>query len=220
MILDAIKSPQTWSKTWLLLLRDKVARLRLHLRLRLSPDWSNEKSMCPIQFVQIQFENALVAHTHRHTGTPGPQLASTSGTAPARLDSGSTGMARALLMSFYCASGVLIAAIFNLIYAPVAQRIDFTIKTAAGRREQGAGGGGSAGLSQFHNAFCMFSRVSRICLPNALWPGCARMYTHPLCPPSFVCLLAGMSFGSKFYAPPPLCTPMYPPICSCTPNRD
>lgn len=144
--------------------------------------------MCPIQFVQIQFENALVAHTqtHRHTGTPGPQLASTSGRALARLDSGSTGMARALLMSFYCASGVLIAAIFNLIYAPVAQRIDFTIKTAAGgSREQG----GSPALSQFHNAFCMFSRVSRICLPNALWPGCARMYT-PSNPPPLVCLFA------------------------------
>lgn len=181
MILDAIKSPQTWSKT--LLLRDKVARLRLHLRL--SPDWSNEKSMCPIQFVQIQFENALVAHTHRHTDTPGPQLASTSGRAMARLDSGSTGMARALLMSFYCASGVLIAAIFNLIYAPVAQRIDFTIKTAAG----GAGGRQRKAVSISQcilHVFACFAHLFAKCLM-------ARMcsYVHPLCLPSpLVCLFA------------------------------
>lgn len=47
--------------------------------------------------------------------TPGPQLASTSGTAASRLRP--AGLHGALLMSFYCASGVLITAIFNLIYA-------------------------------------------------------------------------------------------------------
>lgn len=161
----------------------------------------------------------LVAHLapnwHPH---PARQLVATS--------PGSLARHGALLMSFYCASGVLIAAIFNLIYAPVAQptrwpTIDFTIKRGKGKGRMGvgaAGGGSRVGLSQFHNAFCMFSRVSRICLRNALWPGCARMYTVPLPFPSFllshpslpficlfVCLFVrvGVSFCSKFYAPHP-----------------
>lgn len=185
----------------------------------------------------------LVAHLapnwHPH---PARQLVATS--------PGSLARHGALLMSFYCASGVLIAAIFNLIYAPVAQptrwpTIDFTIKRGKGRsgRRGAAGGGSRVGLSQFHNAFCMFSRVSRICLRNALWPGCARMYTvpvppsplsfchTPLCPSSvclFVCLCAlacpfVASFMRRILCSPPLPSSLsplsgFPPICSCTPN--
>lgn len=67
--------------------------------------------MCPIQFEQIQFENALArAHTWPPIG-----IHIRHGCFPARLDP--AGLHGALLMSFYCASGVLITAIFNLIYA-------------------------------------------------------------------------------------------------------
>lgn len=94
----------------------------------------------------------------------------------------------------------------------------------------------------------MFSRVSRICLRNALWPGCARMYTVPTSPSSYpssplpfchtplslssVCLFVCLcelacpfvaSFMRRILRSPPLPSPLaplsgYPPICSCTPN--
>lgn len=166
-----------------------VAHLRLRLRLASS---SNEKSMCPIQFEQIQFENA--------GRTPGPQLASTSGTAARRLSLARHG---ALLMSFYCASGVLIAAIFNLIYAPVAQptrwpTIDFTIKRGKDGEGKGEGEGEReecrpVSISQcILHVFACFAHLFAKCLM-------ARMCSYVHTPPSLLPL-----FPSSILPPFPL----------------
>lgn len=217
MILDAIKYHQTWSKTkspsqteaWTPVERAFLTRratvclpvcrpvslavgLNLALLSRISGccDWPPRlmRNRCVPFNLNKSNLGTLVAHLapnwHPHPARHG------SSSSP-----GCLARHGALLMSFYCASGVLIAAIFNLIYAPVAQptrwpTIDFTIKRGKGRGvgeqwEKGGSRGRRVGLSQFHNAFCMFSRVSRICLRNALWPGCARMYTPPFSfPPS------------------------------------
>lgn len=162
MILDAIKYHQTWSKTksasqteaWTpveRLLHSSLSRSRsqlcsavAHLQLlRLASARLMRNRCVPFNLNKSNL-GTLVAHLapnwHPH---PARQLLASS--------PGSLARHGALLMSFYCASGVLIAAIFNLIYAPVAQptrwpTIDFTIKRGKGRGEgkegwqQGKGG--------------------------------------------------------------------------------
>lgn len=126
----------------------------------------------------------LVAHLapnwHPH---PARQLHATS--------PGSLARHGALLMSFYCASGVLIAAIFNLIYAPVAQptrwpTIDFTIKRGKGRGRRGGSRGREecrpVSISQcILHVFACFAHLFAKCLM-------ARMCSYVHSPPSSLSL--------------------------------
>lgn len=128
----------------------------------------------------------LVAHLapnwHPH---PARQLVASS--------SGSLARHGALLMSFYCASGVLIAAIFNLIYAPVAQptrwpTIDFTIKRGKDGEGKGEGEGEReecrpVSISQcILHVFACFAHLFAKCLMARM---CSYVHTPPSLLPLF-----------------------------------